>query len=58
MHTCAHVQERALSGRAELRPALKNAKYNSENKQAPVLLELERIGQTGMFTKTRLAKNV
>ena len=36
----------------------KNAKYSSENKQAPIFLELERIGHTGMFTKTGLTEEV
>lgn len=57
MHT--HVQERALNRREELRPLVKkNAKYNSENKQAPIFLELERSGHTGMLTKTGLSDEV
>lgn len=57
MHT--RVQTRALRRRVELRsPLKKNAKYNSENKQTPIFLELERIGLTGMFTKTGLTEEV
>ena len=56
VHTCAAGAR--SGGRAELSKASLSKRCNCEDRQAPLFLELQRIGHTGVCTATGLTEDV